>query len=432
MKVKQNRNHLTLKERILIQEYLQEGCSIRYIADRLDRSPSTISREIKKHSKKHPPTYCDCLNFSGCDLKHVCGSNTCNKLCKKCRSARKHCGDYAKKYCDIISDEPTRICNSCSKKHICHFEKITYDADEAEMEYKNTLTNSRNGFDCSYEEIVAIDEIVSPLIKQGQSVYHITQSHKEDIPVSSSTLRRMIHNSELECRNIDMRNVVQRKPRMKRENKAELIRHLVAKDGHTYSDYLEYMKNEDISSIVQMDCVEGSKYSSSVLLTLHFASFHMQLAIILPSHTSTEVISALDKIESCLGKELFAVCFPVILTDNGHEFADIEGMERSIFGGTRTKIFFCEPRRSDEKGACENNHKLIRYVIPKGVSMDNYNQIQISTMMNHINSYCRQSLYGKCPYDLAMSVMPEDFFLLLGLEKVPADEVLLKPSLLGA
>ncbi len=105
-------------------------------------------------------------------------------------------------------------------------------------------------------------------------------------------------------------------------------------------------------------------------------------------------------------------------------------MERSLYGGKRTQIFFCEPNRSDEKGSCENNHKFIRYVIPKGTNMDPYNQMQISIMMNHINSYCRESLFGKCPYDMAMAVMPEDFFTLLGLEKIPADEVLLRPSLI--
>ena len=41
-------------------------------------------------------------------------------------------------------------------------------------------------------------------------------------------------------------------------------------------------------------------------------------------------------------------------------------MERSIYGGNRCKIFFCDPNRSDSKGSCENNHRMIRYVIPKG------------------------------------------------------------------
>ncbi len=122
--------------------------------------------------------------------------------------------------------------------------------------------------------------------------------------------------------------------------------------------------------------------------------------------------------------------FPLILTDNGHEFADIDGMERSISGGKRTMIFFCEPNRSDEKSSCENNHKYIRYVIPKGTSLEPFMQQDISLMMNHVNSFRRRSIGGKCPYELAQIFLPEDFFLLLGLTQIPDDEVNLTPSLL--
>lgn len=167
-----------------------------------------------------------------------------------------------------------------------------------------------------------------------------------------------------------------------------------------------------------------------MLLTLHFPVFHMQLAYIMNEHTSSCVVQTLDMLEDVLGSELFKQVFPVIITDNGHEFMDIPGMERSLTGGNRTKIFFCEPNRSDEKGACENNHKLIRYVIPKGTSLEPFFQTDINRMMNHINSYSRKALYGNTPYGVAMKILPEDFFILLGLEIIPPLEVVLNPSLL--
>lgn len=120
----------------------------------------------------------------------------------------------------------------------------------------------------------------------------------------------------------------------------------------------------------------------------------------------------------------------MILTDNGHEFTDITGIERSVFGGQRTKVFFCEPNRSDEKGCCENNHKYIRYIIPKGTSLELYMQTDITLMMNHINSFCRKSLYGQTPYAMAKKALPDDFFTLLGLERISSEMVLLKPVLL--
>lgn len=157
----------------------------------------------------------------------------------------------------------------------------------------------------------------------------------------------------------------------------------------------------------------------------------MQLVFVLPQHTSNCVVETLDKIEEALGPGLFQLVFPAILTDNGHEFCDIQGMERSLYGGTRTKVFFCDPNRSDQKGACEVNHKLIRNIIPKGTPIDDLTQADANLITNHINSYVRKSLYGKCPYDIAIPLLPEDFFIGLGLEQIPADQVILKPLLLN-
>ena len=201
------------------------------------------------------------------------------------------------------------------------------------------------------------------------------------------------------------------------------------KEGKHYEDYLEYIKEHDVMA-VQMDCVEGFKEDSATLLTLHFPAFSMQIAILMPEHTAGAVVNALDLVETAVGTDTFRDVFEVILTDNGMEFTNIAGMERSIKGGRRTKIFFCEPNRSDEKGSCENNHKLIRYVIPKGTSLEQFTQEDISLMMNHINSYARKSLFGKTPYDIAKRVLPEDFFDMLGLYEIPPEQVLLKPALL--
>ena len=124
--------------------------------------------------------------------------------------------------------------------------------------------------------------------------------------------------------------------------------------------------------------------------------------------------------------------FPAILTDNGHEFTDIDGMERSFLhpGQKRTCIYFCEPNRSDEKGAAERNHKLLRRIIPKGSSLESLTQAEATLITNHVNSYVRKALGGICPYDEAMEKYDEDFFILLGLERVKSSEVIMTPNLL--
>lgn len=179
-----------------------------------------------------------------------------------------------------------------------------------------------------------------------------------------------------------------------------------------------------------MDCVEGCKTDSGAVLTLHFIAFHMQLYFALEMHDSASVVAMLDRIEISLGKELFAASFPLILTDNGKEFSDIQGLERSVFGGKRTHIFFCEPNRSDQKAHCETNHKLFRRIVPKGTSIESFMQADMTLVTNHINSYVRKALFGKCPYSLARNILPDDFFIFLGLEQIPSNQVILAPELL--
>lgn len=204
----------------------------------------------------------------------------------------------------------------------------------------------------------------------------------------------------------------------------------VIKDGHKYEDYLKFIEENDVS-VWQMDCVEGTKEDAGAILTLHSPEFHLQLLFILKEHTSKCVVDMLDTLEFALGYDIYSHVFEVILTDNGHEFSDLAGMETSIAGGIRrSRVFYCEPNRSDQKGACEENHKMVRYVIPKGTSIDKYMQWDMTLLTNHLNSYPRRSLYGKCPYEVAMRYLPEDFFILIGLERIAAEKVLLQPSLL--
>lgn len=425
--ISKKRTRLTMEERCKIETLLQEKKSIRYIAASLDKAPSTIMREIKLHSQTKKSRRNDCIYRLDCNRHHLCGRLDCKHLCRKCNICKKYCPDYVQSYCETLQQSPY-VCNGCKKHGICSYETNTYLAVTAENEYRDTLTGMRSGFDLTLQELSDINDMVSPLIQKGQSPYHIKQTLGTELSISESTLRRLIDHCELDARNIDLHSQVKRKKRQRR-NTGKLSIPSVSKTGHLYKDYLEYMAENDVSP-VQMDCVEGAMGDKAALLTLHFPVFHMQLAFIMDEHTSANVVNTLDKIESVLGKNLFKDTFPLIITDNGHEFTDIERMERSIFDGVRTKIFFCEPNRSDQKGACENNHKLIRYIIPKGTSLESYMQSDISLMVNHINSYARRSLFGKCPYDVARSVLPEDFFILLGLEQYPMNEVHLKPSLL--
>ena len=83
-----------------------------------------------------------------------------------------------------------------------------------------------------------------------------------------------------------------------------------------------------------------------------------------------------------------------------------------------------------KKVLLKKNHEFIRYVLPKGTSMDNLMQKDIDLMINHINSLTRVSLNNATPYDLAQILLDKKVLKKLNLKKIPANEIQLKPNLL--
>ena len=135
-------------------------------------------------------------------------------------------------------------------------------------------------------------------------------------------------------------------------------------------------------------------------------------------------------LECELGNELFEKTFPIILTDNGTEFNNPLSLEFNQDGIGRTRIFYCNPRASYQKGMLEKNHEFIRYVLPKGTSFNNFLQTDIDLMINHINSLGRKSLNWFAPIDVAKFTLDKEAFKKLNLKKIPANEIQLNPKLL--
>ena len=179
-----------------------------------------------------------------------------------------------------------------------------------------------------------------------------------------------------------------------------------------------------------MDTVEGIK-GGKVLLTMIFRNFNFMIARLLPNKTSEAVKKELDNIEKIIGTELFKRIFKCILTDNGGEFQRPDELETSVDGSKRCWIFYCDANRSDQKAKVEKNHEYIRYIIPKGTSMDNYNQSDIDLMMSHINSTAREVLNFAIPFDMANIYLGVDTLKKLNISKIPPDNIILKPRLIN-
>ena len=181
--------------------------------------------------------------------------------------------------------------------------------------------------------------------------------------------------------------------------------------------------------IVEIDTVEGKK-GGKVLLTLHFTIPQFMLAFIRDANTSQSVIDIFNRLYMELQPDIFCGLFQVLLGDNGSEFSNPFAIETDPLGKQRTRAFYCDPQAPYQKGAAENNHTLIRRIIPKGTSLDCFTQEDIALMMNHINSYGRPNLGDKTPYAVFASLYGEDILRKMGSELILPDKVTLRPSLL--
>jgi IS30 family transposase len=178
-----------------------------------------------------------------------------------------------------------------------------------------------------------------------------------------------------------------------------------------------------------MDSFEG-RIGGNVLLTLHFTVPQFILAFIREANTSQSVIDIFNQLYLELGSDIFCKLFQALLGDNESEFSNPSAIEMELEGNRRTRIFYCDPQVPYQKGAAENNHALIRRIIPKGTSLDPFTHEDITLMMNHINSYGRPNLGDKTPYETFASLYGENFLKRGGAELIPPDKVTLRPSLL--
>lgn len=419
--------HLTLDDRIEIQRALKERKSFVKIGEMLGRDASTISKEIKSHARikdtgtKSRP-YNPCRNRGTCthegDVCSECiqsiiwGRSHYCAICKECNA---HCSDFVEEKCKLLR-KPPYVCNGCKQIRSCTLLKKMYDAKEAQKEYEQVRSESRQGISIDADELSRIDDIISPLIKQGQSLHHICNSNADAIMLDERTIYNYLDADLLSAGNLDLpRKVRYRKRKAKKTVRVDKQCH----KGRTYEDYLAYM-----------DSVEGKQDSKKVLLTLLFTNCNFMLAFLRDANTARSVTEVFNRLDEILGREKFCSLFPVIITDRGSEFTDPMSIEFDEKGERRTRIFYCDPQRSNQKGSIEVGHEFIRRVLPKKTSFEFLTQEKVDLMMNHINSYKRKKLSDREPLQMFSFLYGSDTAEKLNARLIPADEICLKPDLL--
>ena len=379
--------HLTLSDRNDIQLGLERGETFKAIGQLILKDPTTVSKEVKRN-------------------KQIRDSTSNNLPCP-------------------LLDKAPFVCNGCSKRRQnCGYQKIFYLAKQAQKQYEQTLVEAREGTPLNSQTFWDMDKVISDGVKKGQHIYHILKTHNLD--VSSSTVYRHIRKGYLSIAPIDLVRAVKFKER--RKSKLPSIPK-EAKKGRSYEDFQNYLVLNQLNSWLEMDTVMG-RTGGKVLLTFNLSFCNFIFARLLENKTALEVTKHLYDIKNNLHEadKDFCQLFPVILTDNGGEFARVKDIEMDIRG--EIKLFFCDPNRSDQEGRIEKNHTLIRDILPKGTSFDNLTQEDINLVCSHVNSVKRAALNGKSAYELFAFTYGEEIPKLLGISKIPAEDVCQSSKLL--
>ena len=415
-----NKNlHLTVQERIIIEKGIENGFTKAAIALTIGKDKSTVGKEIKKHRELvHKSSYkINCANMKNCSHNHICVN----------------CADFKPFTCNRRDRSPG-ACSGCSKYTHCRYDKYRYKADFSHKKYREDLVDSRTGINMSYEECKAMADIIVPLIKAGHSPYHIVTNHPE-LNISEKTLYNYIENGifrEFGLLDINLRIKTKRKITKKASNKYKKREDKKYLNGRTYDDFINYTAENKNLSVVEMDTVYNNGSTGPFMQTFKFLDYSFMFIVYQEEKTAKSMVEGVDLLEKILGKDLFSEEVAIIKTDRGSEFCDAEGFEKEENESRRTRIFYCDPMASGQKGSLENNHKEIRYICPKENDLGLNSQEKANLIVSHINSQSKEHLKGKSPLEVMEFMNPALYqkFKDFGIERINKDNIVLKPYLL--
>lgn len=420
---KGSKKHLTKYLRFQILKFLSLDYDVPKIAKLLGFNKSTIYRELTRNSIIE-------------NKRHVGFTNPERMPCKNnlhCRNKRQGCIATCKNYmpltCSLIT-KPYQVCNFCPRRKGCHFERIIYHPEIADDLAKARFKKGKKKIKLSPVELARFDRYVSPLIIQGQSPEAIkSYSSKEEFPVSCKTLRSYIDQGLMTARNIDLHRKLRyrtKKTKEKRQYSSDPLK----KIGHLYEDYLLFIAKHPDAITIQSDTVNGKRKDRKAVLTLHADKLHSQIHILLAHKTPSQVNKAFQRLKKGLGHELYYRVFFVILADNGTEFDHLVDLEKDNDEFHQIHVFYTETYRSNDKAQCERNHQFFRYIRKKGKTLDDLDEDDIFDINNHINSYPRESLKWKSPFEAMKATYGDDIITKLGLKEIKRREVILTAALI--
>lgn len=275
-----------------------------------------------------------------------------------------------------------------------------YTPDIAELDYQQKLRDKGKELKighcinfANYLERKIIDEQYSPGVA-------LAEAGKEDFPVTIciGTLYNYIYRGDvfyaLAPEHLHLKG-------RRRKHSSEKPRAARSPAGTSIEERPIEVATRKVFGHWEMDSVMGIVGSKRALLVLTERCTRMGIIIPVPDHTSASVVKALDALETKLGKDFYKM-FRSITVDNGCEFQNCEGMEKSVKhkNKKRTKLYYCHPHTPQEHGSNENMNGIIRRFFPKGTNFDNVSDEDIRAAEDWINNYPRKLLGWKSAREL--------------------------------
>lgn len=385
--------HLTLDDRIEIQECLSKGMTFKAIGARIGKSQTTVSREVKAHLQSHTNCF-------------VRTDTPCPRLLKA-----------------------PFVCNGCEKRSrsSCPYKRQLYVAKKAQADYEVLLTEARTGIPLSKESFYQTERIISQAVKNGQHIYHAIKAN--DLPVSAATVYRHIKNGYYSIAPIDLPRAVKFKPG--NAKKSEFVPKGV-QQGRTFNEFLAFVEDGPDLPLVQLDTVIG-RIGGKVILTIHFVHSDFMVGLLLENKTAAEAAGKFQSLKANLNAAHFNFgdIAPLLLTDNGGEFSLASVFENDLCGNQESHLFFCDPCSPYEKAEIEKNHTLFRDIVPSGTSFDKFSQDTVNLIFSHVNAVKRKQFNGKSAFDMFTFYYSEAVASALGISFVPPAQVIQSPKLLA-
>lgn len=380
------KERLTIENRMLIEQLLKLNYDLKDIANAIDSTSATVSREIKK--------------------RRICGKN-----------------NY--KECDKLKRFPY-VCSCCNLKSNCYKKKYYYNYKKAQENYEYLLHNSRKGIDMSIDEIEYWNDYLFDKLKnKNQPILHLYNTIEKEFPKSIQTFYNYVHRGYFSNINDEMLpRSFSYKPRKRKDENPTIRYDNPARKGRTLKELDEYLVKHPNSNIVEMDTVIGKFEDRKCILTLYFRNSKLMLMFLIRKYKPSEVEKTFLKLRKSLGIDKYKELFEVILTDNGWEFSKPEDIEfNHITGEKISNVFYTDSYSSWQKGGIERNHEFIRYIIPKGITFDNLTDDNVLNMMNNINNVKRKSMDYKTPYLIFKDIYGDQISKILHLHHIDEKDV---------